>query len=405
MIRTKDFTTLNKIAHNKSKKPLQRSKSISKFNPKKEYTFDEYVSFLPKDKVRYLESKNIEIREPIYILYKGRYGKYEINATNPFTGNPIKIKPSNGFINKYERKYQSSQCYKIFYIRCHLRVVNKPKVKGNIIVFSADNHTDKKFLYKTIRLKKRYLRNNRKSSNRISSAVLNKFRATAPSCDEDDDCDLSSAAPALTTSQSSNTITRLDRSPYTDKHFGKRDFLISVRLPRCIKNEGHKIEDINGVVTCLKNGGTAKKVRFLGAYCPECHRYYILRSELDKVLREGRPLCHICDGAYWNEFNPFDHYGIGDISEKSILTLAGYSVSKKADLSSEERQTILLNVIKNDVMTANEIIKHLTMLIDMSYNNIKWCDAELKWMEDRAFISNYRFENLRTVEVDKIIRK
>ena len=403
MIRTKDFTTLNKIAHNKAKKPLQRSKSIPKFNPKKEYTFDEYVSFLPKDKVRYLESKNIEIREPIYILYKGRYGKYEINATNPFTGNPIKIKPSNGFINKYERKYQSPQCYKIFYIRCHLRVINKPKVKGSIIVFTADNHTDKKFLYKTIRLKKRYLRNNHKSSNRISLAVLNKFRVTVPSCDEDDDCDYNSTTITpeepkpniISTAELGDMLTEFDYDTPIDKHFGKHDFLVCVYRRECRYNPNHRLVDVKGVLECITDGAVIQEISFYGAYCPICGKYYVLRSTLDAIGVYGYPMSEVLGYNY--------SYGEGydGLRQKSKLRAAGYSLSEPV----EYRRNLLVRLVASNQMSIIEICSHLNWLIERSYYTPTWFDCTDEWVADRDFISNYDFENIPRVKVDHFIDK
>lgn len=78
-----------------------------------------------------------------------------------------------------------------------------------------------------------------------------------------------------------------------------------------------------------------------------------------------------------------------DLSEESPLHARGYTVSKKAGLTSITRQRIIAATLDSGEMTVQEIIQLLSFLIDDNGSMPKNDQAREKWQEDLDFTRNY----------------
>lgn len=77
----------------------------------------------------------------------------------------------------------------------------------------------------------------------------------------------------------------------------------------------------------------------------------------------------------------------GELNEKSILMSYGYAVNRQDNLSTEERQERLAEIIDLEILTAPRIVRFLSLLITIHTHHP---DAQLKWKEDIKFVENYK---------------
>lgn len=80
---------------------------------------------------------------------------------------------------------------------------------------------------------------------------------------------------------------------------------------------------------------------------------------------------------------------IGELNEESILKGYGYSVAKKDNLSSFEREELLMELVDLEILTVSRIAHHLDFCIKM-HTDPQYIDAVSKWKLDKAFIENYK---------------
>ena len=77
-----------------------------------------------------------------------------------------------------------------------------------------------------------------------------------------------------------------------------------------------------------------------------------------------------------------------ELNEESILKLFGYNASKKDNLSSKTRQSILCDIVDLELMTVKQVISLLGFFIDNPNENYFY--ARPKWQEDLDFMISYK---------------
>ena len=90
-----------------------------------------------------------------------------------------------------------------------------------------------------------------------------------------------------------------------------------------------------------------------------------------------------------------------NLSEESPLHARGYTVSKKASLSSIARQRIIAATLDSGEMTVQEIIQLLSFLIDVNGSMPQNDQAREKWQEDLDFTRNYSVKTTQHPLCDK----
>ena len=88
--------------------------------------------------------------------------------------------------------------------------------------------------------------------------------------------------------------------------------------------------------------------------------------------------------------------------DESLLHSLGYNVNAQEDLSDTERQRILSIVIDERVMEKGEVLSFLDYLIRRSLGNPRMDNARDKWTCDRQFVSHYKRQPSKRVDVESI---
>ncbi|MGN0636707.1 MAG: hypothetical protein ACI4I5_10845 [Acutalibacteraceae bacterium] len=81
--------------------------------------------------------------------------------------------------------------------------------------------------------------------------------------------------------------------------------------------------------------------------------------------------------------------GSGELNEESILKGYGYSVEKKENLSSVERQELLAELVDLEILSVAQIAHYLDFFIH-TRTHPKYTEAVHKWDSDKRFIENYK---------------
>ena len=174
-------------------------------------------------------------------------------------------------------------------------------------------------------------------------------------------------------------------------------FIIRTTLFRCCKN--HSLEEVIGLLNIITPTGIKIIERIPCAYCKDCNCFYMLDSEYKRISAKGILLCQIIT------YEQYCTMGVLDISKwssESILKHNGYNVQATKNLSDEQRQVILQNIIDNKILSAHGIVSYINVFIAQKEGLSNYRTAVMKWKKDKQFILNYDNERKRQIEIDKI---
>lgn len=179
------------------------------------------------------------------------------------------------------------------------------------------------------------------------------------------------------------------------------DFVVRVSLFRCLHN--HNIEPIQALVNVLMPDGSVMQVQVSAGYCHECQCYFILEQDFLQLQRKGKLLCQlIAEHEYLTKGDSL--FSGEDMKAESVLRRCGYTVNAKDDLSDQQRQGILMQVVDSGIYSVSELCAFLDWLIEYQgrsrTRNMK--PAVSKWMADREFIKNYRMGSRRQIGINGI---
>ncbi len=120
--------------------------------------------------------------------------------------------------------------------------------------------------------------------------------------------------------------------------------------------------------------------------------YLYLRKQYPYVVAN---FCEISNNGY----SPIkgDHF-----AAESPLKLCGYSTSKGAHLSDEDRQEILCSIIDNGILTKAEILQYLSHFITFNGGSPKNIRAVTKWEADYSFVANLNIDDHPVVHIDEV---
>lgn len=118
-------------------------------------------------------------------------------------------------------------------------------------------------------------------------------------------------------------------------------------------------------------------------YCKDCKIFFIGYG--DYVFYQKRYGNLICRVKFVSDDK---HESISSRSDDSPLIHCGYNVGQDENLSSAERQSILLEIVKQHVMTRDEVVRYLQMFIRMNGARASMSYAVQKWNEDLEFALN-----------------
>lgn len=147
----------------------------------------------------------------------------------------------------------------------------------------------------------------------------------------------------------------------------------------CI-NKNHHVES---VTITAKNLLTNSYVDVTAYHCKTCDKYFINYKMLEFLFNK-------------NIYPTFKYNVVesswGILKPVSMLRLYGYRV-RQNDLSREERQNILRQIIDYKIMRKDEIIKNIQSKIDFNGKKQGNEIARKKWEEDILFVTTYDTES------------
>ncbi len=161
-----------------------------------------------------------------------------------------------------------------------------------------------------------------------------------------------------------------------------------------------KIEMKCGIITIITSAKEIieKKV-YLGC-CPKCCTYFISRREYENLCQLGTLICTIYDYKRW-KLNEIEKKGNFYYADESIMKAFGYNVNAQSNLTDEERQQIMIEVIRSGSMRQYEVVYFLNWLIRIHENDEKYEQAVGKWEMDKIFISEYHVASSNEL-IDKL---
>lgn len=190
---------------------------------------------------------------------------------------------------------------------------------------------------------------------------------------------------------------------YMVKGYWFKNKLSRKRL-HAMKPEYITIKDDGGYPSSVKN--RFFELTDLLFYSPFSQRYEIVKATHDKLegyyfidvgiyrrflTDHGKPPVQLMQGCCSFE----------KLNEESLLKIYGYSVAQKDNLSSNDRQAILAEVVDIQLLTVSRIVSHLNFCMS-THSQDKNVFARAKWREDLKFIESYKANPERFLIADKI---
>lgn len=162
----------------------------------------------------------------------------------------------------------------------------------------------------------------------------------------------------------------------------------------CLRNN-HNIEN---VTVTLKTKGE-QSIEINAQYCNDCNNYFIEYSVFEHYRKKFRYI--IGDLQMVNSKGEFGNIEF-ERMEYHPIRLCGYTVSQQEGLGDTDRRYILAEYIGHDDKKKQEVIRHLTMLIETNGHQKKNEIAVGKWISDREFVLSYDLKIQRTAVLDYI---
>lgn len=193
---------------------------------------------------------------------------------------------------------------------------------------------------------------------------------------------------------------KTDISDNLSKEIAFNDVIVLNNTLKCDLN--HNIHDINIIIPVLDKEGNVYTIKALASYCETCNRYTITKDVFNSI--EGIVLCEVINKTNVSNGTGTDSQ-FEDMQYESTLYRYGYNVQSKKNLTSKQRHIIIAALVESGIMTRNQIMDHITTLINRGKQIPSWGDAVRKWNEDRYFTERYKTENLPNVIADRILLK
>lgn len=166
--------------------------------------------------------------------------------------------------------------------------------------------------------------------------------------------------------------------------FPKVTFLVRSNIADCI-NQKHKYINIKARVDILIYNERTE-VEFDAFFCDDCRAYFISKDTYEKLSAKGKILCPVLSRSQLKKRQSMD---ITTLSPKSKLSMQGYNVRKQDNYDAYYRQSLLKDMIDNNLCSKEEIVKLLNFFINTHINQDNFIQAVERWKEDLSQIECY----------------
>ena len=169
--------------------------------------------------------------------------------------------------------------------------------------------------------------------------------------------------------------------------------------------DGHSLEAVEAIVSILpRNGNDIRQVKFNAYWCKKCKKYFMNEDTYLKLKKQGYICCKVVEEKDLNATKGSGSGYYGNLNDESLLHMYGYTVSQQADLSTDERRTIISFVIENKICRSSEVEDLLKWLIRSHEGRQHLRKAVNKWKSDLDWVRHYE-KPKRKVVVDAIYAK
>lgn len=169
---------------------------------------------------------------------------------------------------------------------------------------------------------------------------------------------------------------------------------------KCIYSE-HILHDLNGVVKVATRKGDILDKTLSLAYCEECDRFIMLKSEYLRLSKHYAILCEVTD---YTRSSPSKSPAYKNLfSNESRIHKMGYNVIDDDNNTTEQRHAKLASMMENFNISCSEIISCIERPMNQHKNQSNYQGAIKRWAEDIEFVKNYKLGDMPEVIIDKII--
>ena len=169
---------------------------------------------------------------------------------------------------------------------------------------------------------------------------------------------------------------------------------------KCIYSE-HILHDLNGIVKVVTGKGDIFDKTISIAYCEECDRFIMLKSEYLKLTKQYGILCDVIDYTH-NSQNKYHTYNNLSFNESRIHRM-GYNVIKDDKNTDEQRHAKLASMIENFDISRSEIISCIERPMRQHKNQSNYQGAVERWTKDIEFVKNYKRSDMPEVIINKMV--
>ena len=189
----------------------------------------------------------------------------------------------------------------------------------------------------------------------------------------------------------------LQRFPISFDKAGYTLYVYKYSLPCHYKK--HNIIPGTGELIALDGSSVLIKIE----YCTNCNKCFINFDEYERYRKKyGQKFGILLGNISFDEHIFPSGSGFNGLAEKSVLRLCGYTVNQQDDLTEIQRHRILGIVMDYGILSREEIINHLKLLIKSRKNNPNMRNAIQKWEDDWGWVSDYKIDRQKKYRIAKV---
>lgn len=180
--------------------------------------------------------------------------------------------------------------------------------------------------------------------------------------------------------------------------------VIAVTNSMICKESHHIVIPYKGLVPFLNKENEIVTYTIYVGYCKGCKRFYMFESDFEKMHKEGKPLCRVIR-LDKNEPDK-DNFDVDfKYKSESVLHALGYNVRANNNLSTGQRQKILIDAVEKELLQVHEILDFLNWLVRVNESKKGHSKAVSKRKEDIEFIKSIALKTEQTTHISTIYVK
>lgn len=146
------------------------------------------------------------------------------------------------------------------------------------------------------------------------------------------------------------------------------------------------IEKKRAEIPVIRADGEIEYINVPIYYSRNTNCCYIYNETVEWLKQKGVILCRMFKASIDNENDTKGDFS--GLNTESIIHQFGYNVSEEANLTVNQRRRILLHLIRQRIVSIEDIKNHLSFLINVNGKMLKMRNACDKWRQDFEYLDN-----------------